>query len=52
MAEQKGVSVDDVVEEALLQVTATAKNALGINGKRNKIVSKLPAKTNRKLAIA
>jgi predicted HicB family RNase H-like nuclease len=52
LAEQKGASVDDIVEEALLQVAATAKNALDINGKRNKIVSKLPAKTNRKLAIA
>jgi predicted HicB family RNase H-like nuclease len=52
LAKQKGVSVGDIVEEALLQVASTAKNAIDMNSKRNKIASKLPAKTKRKLAIA
>ncbi|MDR1023264.1 MAG: type II toxin-antitoxin system HicB family antitoxin [Prevotellaceae bacterium] len=52
LAEQKGVPVGDIVEEALLQVAATAKKTIGTSGKRNKIACNLPAKTNRKLAIA
>jgi predicted HicB family RNase H-like nuclease/predicted RNA binding protein YcfA (HicA-like mRNA interferase family) len=52
LAEQKGVSIDDIVEEALLQVAATAKNATATSGKKNKIACKLPAKTSRKLAVS
>jgi predicted HicB family RNase H-like nuclease len=52
LAEQKGVSVGDIVGEALLQIASTTKNAIDMNSKRNKIASKLPAKTKRKLSIA
>jgi predicted HicB family RNase H-like nuclease len=52
LAEQKGVSINDIVKEALCQVAATAKNATATSGKRSKIACKLPAKMNRKLAVS
>ncbi|MDR3365854.1 MAG: type II toxin-antitoxin system HicB family antitoxin [Prevotellaceae bacterium] len=52
LANQKGVSIDHFIEDALLQVAATAKDAIGTSGKRSKIACKLPAKTNRKHVVA
>ncbi|MDR0415566.1 MAG: type II toxin-antitoxin system HicB family antitoxin [Prevotellaceae bacterium] len=53
VAEQKGVSVDDIVEEILLQVAATAKkDAASTSSKKRKIVGNLPVETKEKFAIA
>jgi hypothetical protein len=51
LAEKKKVSVNDIVEETLLQVATSAKDATGISSKKNKIARKLPVKTDRMLAI-